>query len=254
MVYQVLDSFLYLSRSEDGCVGPATKGSDGAFHVIGESVLADKEQQHRIFKMMAPLLAVASNCSVVIVPPIPRYLDSGCCEDPTHVSNIKQPDYKSKLEEQVYSCKANFKDFSFTSGLRNCRVVAAWPAIKKRAIIWHDPVHPVEGAYDDLAKVVVAWAPTKPAEKSRRSRNDSGPPAKRQRVDSHWTDPGCTGGRGGGGGRGFGGRSSSQDSFYTTRGARGGPRPFYYSGRGHWGGGGGGGGGFGRATHGRRRY
>ena len=194
--------------------------------MTGESVLADKEQQHRIFKMMTPLLTTAKECSLVIVPPIPRYLEAGCCSDPDHVTNIKNADYKAKLEEQVYACKANFKDFAFTGGLRNCRVVASWPAIKKRVPLWHDSVHPVEGGYDDLAKVIIACAPNKPAEKEKRGQEDTGPPAKRQRADNRRADSGC------GGGSGYGGQHGFPPEPYFTRGGRGCPRPYCYSGRG----------------------
>ena len=250
VVLQVMDSFLYLARSEDGCVSPATKLQDGKFHVLGESILAEKEQQHRIFKLLVPLITLAKKHTVVIVPPLPRYLDRGCCSEPAHVSNLLQHDYKSKLEDQVYCCKNNLKDFSFTSGLRNCRVVAAWPAIKKRAGIWlDDPVHPAEVAYDDLAKVIMACLP-KTADKRSSSTawgnsggGDGNRPGKRSRPDGHHSDRG-----------GLGGRSpADSDHQFYPRGGNGGYRPHYNLGQGpYWRGGGGGGGGGGRGGAGRR--
>jgi len=217
VVVQVLDSFLYFSRSEDGCLVPAVKGSDGKFHAIGDSVLADKEQQLRTFKIMLPLLSAAKDHCIVLVSPLPRYLERGCCGDSDHVANNKQPDYKAKLEDQVYACKNNFKDFAFTNGLRNCRVVAAWPAMKKRPDIWRqDPVHPTECAYDDLAKVIVACIPPNNEKRKRHDtwqgeREGGSPSSKRARVETQQQDRP---------------RSSYQHSGnYSMREGRGGQRP-----------------------------
>jgi len=252
VVLQVMDSFLYLARSEDGCVTPATKLSDGKFHVVGESILAEKDQQLRIFKLLTPLFNLAKKLTVVIVPPLPRYLDRSCCRDTGHVTNLPLPEYKKELEDQVFSCKNNLKDFAFTGGLRNCRVVAAWPAIKKRAGIWQlDPVHPIEEAYDDLAKVVIACLPVKRADKRSSTSawgecgGDGGGAnrqGKRPRLEGHHGDR-----------SGHGYRPSYGSEFTThVRGGRGGNGPYFGRGRSNYWTGGGGGGGGSRGGHGGR--
>ena len=232
VVLQMLDSGFYFARSEDGCLVPASRAGDGKFHIVGESVFADKEQQLRTFKLILPILLAVKDCNVVLVPPLPRYLEQSCCVDPTHVANMQLKDYKAKLEEAVYSCKANLKDFAFTSGVRNCRVVASWSCMKKRAAIWAaDPVHPTEGAYDDLATVIAACVPSTAAKRVRSPSWGSGggvgpggqadkrPRADRNRTDTsspnpysgysrggrggpHWHVMSRGGGAGGGGSRG----------------------------------------------------
>ena len=101
-----------------------------------------------------------------------------------------EADYKTKLEEAVFTCKSNLRDFAFTSGMRSCRVIAAWAAMKKRPNLWGpDPVHPVESGYDDIAKVIIACLPAKDAKRSRAEGDNGGGSTsapKRRRDDQQW--------------------------------------------------------------------
>ena len=79
----------------------------------------------------------------------------GCCRDSDHVGNRKRPDFYVKMREQLVSCSNNIKDYLFTSGQRNGRVMDPAKSIRGLAAaeIWgEDPIHPREEIYDLLAE------------------------------------------------------------------------------------------------------
>ena len=167
IVFQLFDNAFYFSRGEDGSLTPATKSS-GCFHVQGDSVIAPKELQFHAFKQLLPALNVAAAAAeaTILIPPLPRYWTRGCCQDKRHVANLKEDSYQSELETSVYNSKTNLRDFAFTARLKNCKVIAAWAAIKKLPDIWAtDPVHLSPSGYSTIGKVVAACAPALPSKR-----------------------------------------------------------------------------------------
>jgi len=165
IVFQLFDNAFYFCRGEDGSLTPATKSS-GCFHVHGDSILAPKELQFHAFKQLLPALNVAAApaAGTILIPPLPRYWTRGCCQDKSHVANLKEDSYQSELESSVYNSKSNLRDFAFTAGMKNCKVIAAWAAIKKLPDIWaNDPVHLSPSGYSTIGKVVAACAPPTPS-------------------------------------------------------------------------------------------
>ena len=76
VVFQLLDSSLFLARTEDGGLSPAKRGQDGIYHVEGESTLAPEDFQYGVFQMIRPLIDAVGNRNVIIISPIPRFMQS----------------------------------------------------------------------------------------------------------------------------------------------------------------------------------
>ena len=132
---------------------PARRGHDGRFQVDGENVLAPKETQYAVFNKLMPILEAARGRKLVIVPPLPRYLENSCCEDKEHIPNINKASYKEDLEASVLSCKTNLKDFAFRKGIRMCRVISPWQVLRDVQDTWEDPVHLKKGGYMEIARM-----------------------------------------------------------------------------------------------------
>ena len=160
VVFQFLDSSLFLARTEDGGLSPAKRGQDGVFHVEGESTLAPKDFQYGVFQMIKPLIEAVGNRRVILISPIPRYLLRACCNDEGHIPNIRSPDYRRFLEDSIFDCRKHLKDFSFRLGLRRVKILGPWNSIRRLGDgIWSsDPVHPSPEAYDCIAGAVVELA------------------------------------------------------------------------------------------------
>ena len=121
VVLQFLDTSLFMARTEEGGLVPAWKGLDGAYHVDGDSVLVPKELQYNTFQLILPIFEAVGDRKMIIVTPIPRYLLQRCCSDPEYVPNLASEDYRKLLEDAVFDCRKNFKDFAFSKGLRNVK-------------------------------------------------------------------------------------------------------------------------------------
>ena len=50
-------------------------------------------------------------------------LKDGCCEEAGHIPNRADPDFYPKLRQDLADCSLNIKDFLFTAGMHNGRVM-----------------------------------------------------------------------------------------------------------------------------------
>ena len=158
VIFQLLDNNIFFSKFEDGSLCPSRRTGDGQYHVEGELVVASRESQFAILKMCTPLWEAAKGRHMVVVGPMPRYVTEGCCPDPDHVTNRTRPGFYAKMKEDLVSCGTTIKDFLFTAGLRNGRVMD--PGRQLRGLdaseIWGtDPVHPKREVYGLLASGVI---------------------------------------------------------------------------------------------------
>ena len=158
VVFQLLDNNIFFSKFEDGSLCPARKTSDGHYHVDGELVVASRESQFAILKICTPLWEAAKGRHMVVVGPMPRYVTEGCCPEPDQVTNRTRPEFYAKMKDDLVSCGTAIKDFLFTSGLRNGRVMDPGRQLRGLAAaeIWGtDPVHPKKEIYGLMADGVI---------------------------------------------------------------------------------------------------
>jgi len=100
-VLQMYDNSFYFTRTEDGNMVHLKRGKDDKFHVVGESVLAPKKMHYNAFKQSLQVLEAVKDVKKIVLSPLPRYWDSSCCDNPTHVTNRKEEGYKKRLESTV---------------------------------------------------------------------------------------------------------------------------------------------------------
>ena len=86
VIFQLLDKNMFFAQCEDGSRIPARRAIDGKYHVDGELVLTDKDNQYAILKLCEPLWNAAKDKHAVVVGPLPRFSTAGCCEDTDHIS------------------------------------------------------------------------------------------------------------------------------------------------------------------------
>ena len=83
---------------------------------------------------------------MVIVGPMARFIISSCCQDQAHAANRRNNDFYTKMKKELAACCRNIKDFLFTSGHRNGRVMD--PA---RSLLGRRSDHPRKDIYDIIA-------------------------------------------------------------------------------------------------------
>jgi hypothetical protein len=237
----VLDCFsnsTYTGTNTMGYASPAFQDATGRYHLEGAVELAPGRSLRVIAGMLKELVEVSGAAKVIVMLPVPRYVNERCCNNASHVSNLASPGYheilgsaahviKSIVEEEMEGCSKqplclNPLEGFGTGSLGECK-------LSDGRSIWAagDPVHLSPAAYCDIAAVVRdTWI-------------NNSEPQLRRRVDSIVEDVSRgrgrrgAGQRGGSGGRGgFRGsgwipaRRDSSSSRHGWNGGRGG-NPFF---------------------------
>jgi lysophospholipase L1-like esterase len=214
VVLQLLDSNIYWALQEDGSTISARFGPDQKYHMDGYLITISKSAQHSLFNTLCPIFEVV-NKDFLLLTPLPRYIIGGCCGDKDHMDNRQHEGFEQQLMTDLRELASNFKDFLFTSGYKNGKIVDPQVSLRgmKKEEIWDsDTVHPRDVAYDKIAEGVVKVASNLEDAGKKRRRTDSldgqRPPQMASTVGNHGRSvQGGTGGGvcggvcGGGGGR-----------------------------------------------------
>jgi hypothetical protein len=193
--FLILDNNFYMALTEEGTTIPARRGDDCTYHMDGDLTVISKTAQHSLFNNLRPLLDACGGKSFILASPIPRYLYQGCCQDAEHMAK--------ELMESLKDGARSLRDFLFTAGYKNGRILDSCRSLKDGETMWtDDPVHPTEAAYEKLAESVgMVAANIRPSGNKRR----------RDSLNSEQVAVGRKGG-GGGGASGSGGGGEEDNS------------------------------------------
>jgi hypothetical protein len=232
LIFALLDNSIYHAMAENGDMLPPCRGIDGTYHMHGDLVVGSKLAQHSLFKSIKPLLDCAKGKGAALLSPLPRYLVHGCCRDVDHMPNRAAADFAQQLKAELRGVSANLKDFLYTAGYRNIKVLDPNAIFRGREDdqIWgDDPIHPVEAAYDLLAaagKELCVAAGNHSCKKRPRADSDAGRRSVQHRRpstdDERSNDGGEGSGYGGGGNRDGVGGSGGHGGGTVGRRGRGG--------------------------------
>jgi hypothetical protein len=97
----------YMGTDRNGLPAAAEKMLDGKHHLQGDLQTAPRQVFCRILKDCSPVLEASAAAAVVLMAPTPRYVKSGCCDNPDHVSNIDSPN--NLFEEELHLAVSHFR-------------------------------------------------------------------------------------------------------------------------------------------------
>jgi hypothetical protein len=240
LVMQVFDSGLFMAAPPDGGLVPPCMRADGKVHVDGDLVLLPKDLQYDLFKQLDSELTSHKHLKILFMAPLPRYYNEACCSDPDHVGNIKQPDYRRKMEDGIYAARTNIKGFAFRHGYRNSSAVSSWGKLKKLEDLWANQVELKAAGYDAIADAILE-AGEELCKKRKVGSDSTPPPNKKPKLAARGSGGGNGGAnsaddgsvRGRGGGRARGNRGTRARRADSSGGGRGGGRGGH-GGGGHW--------------------
>ena len=109
--------------------------------------------------------------------PLPRYVSASCCPDTEHIPNRLNGNFYEKLKMDLTTTSSTIKDYLFSSGLRNGRVMDPQRNMAGLAPndIWDsDPIHPKKCIYEKLAEGVREVEKGCGKGKRKRSADDTG--------------------------------------------------------------------------------
>ena len=174
----------FLGSNEDGFpVRPSRLPVDGKYHLPGDMQVAHRGVFQRILLDCTAMLDASSVANTYLLVPLPRYTALKCCEDQNHVTNLGRDDILGEIEQLPNLVRAAV---SGTLSMYNIKLISLLAsnsdtdlchsvAIDLTALEnWADPVHLSNELYGKLAGALLALS----------AESDSGPAAKRQRLES----------------------------------------------------------------------
>jgi hypothetical protein len=100
VILDLLSNIAFMGSDTDGLPTPAIRAGDGRYHIVGALTTAPPTALKKALEACMPLADAAKGNRVIFVHPIPRYVKTKCCDDPSHITNFVNDDYEEDLMEQ----------------------------------------------------------------------------------------------------------------------------------------------------------
>jgi hypothetical protein len=93
---------------------------DGSkYHMLGPVVACNEDTFRKIIKSLAPVLLSAQSIKKILIPPLPRYLITPCCNTATHCTNILRDGYMEKALSGLTKLRGLIKKECIGMGVLN---------------------------------------------------------------------------------------------------------------------------------------
>ena len=95
-VLDFLSNSTFRYTTYDGTLAAPLRLQSG-YHLPGDVIVCDNSVIIKIIDNVMPILEKISGMALVIVPPLPRYIFNGCCDDNDHCTNMTVDGYQEKI-------------------------------------------------------------------------------------------------------------------------------------------------------------
>ncbi len=173
IVFDLFGNLSYRFEQFDGTLSLAYK-SGGRYHLAGNVVTCPIAVFKKTLDNTAGLFLAKNGSTLIVVPPLPRYLFAGCCKQPNHCPNVTGVEHARKILSDAIGLRTCLKKFLSGLGLTHCRILDTCcvtdciptatvdtrvEALK--AVTANDGVHYTDTGYDCMVKNIVQ-IPVKP--------------------------------------------------------------------------------------------
>ncbi len=121
-VFDLLGNSAFRFEQFDGTQSLPFKANN-KFHLAGNVVTCAPTTFKKIVDGVLPIIACKRDAIGLIVPPLPRYLFTGCCNQKEHCQNISDPNHPRTLLSETIGLRNTLKKIIVNSGLVNVRVL-----------------------------------------------------------------------------------------------------------------------------------
>ncbi len=162
-VFDLLGNSSIRFEQSDGTTALPFK-SNGRFHLGGDVVVTPPDIFLEVVKKVIPLFRATGDKPCVIIPPLPRYMFTRCCNDTDHCTNASEPNFCKTLLSRFIEIRNSLIRQLVSAGLTNFRVMdtccttvcpvtaCVEERIKGlRSVTAKDGVHFVDVGYKNLA-------------------------------------------------------------------------------------------------------
>jgi len=106
---------------------------NGGYHVQGPVGIVDDKTFTNIVENVIPLIKLGNDSLKIVVPPLPRYLLTPCCQDPSHCTNMSEDRYREKALSKIEHLRGVLKNALNRAGVQNFWVLNTVDALKGSA-------------------------------------------------------------------------------------------------------------------------
>jgi hypothetical protein len=226
ILLNLVDNSFFVARCEDGHYIPPHKDNLGHYHIDGEITCAPADTAKQLMINLFPILKKFDEFIKILLVPLPRYLYSACCGDPEHAPNVLAADHVETMMTSLDTTHKMWRGIAFREKIKKLKICNAGRLLADRDQWGDDPVHPLPGGYQKVAKFVTVGFETlmggveaggsgQGGRKRSREDGDTAPynipkrpgwVSKSENFATRYDVGGWRDSRGGGGGGGRGGR------------------------------------------------
>ncbi len=162
-IFDLLGNSAYRFEQYDGTQSLLFK-ANGKYHLAGNVVMCAPQTFKKLVDGIIPIIVAKREAVGLVVPPLPRYHFSGCCDQKDHCRNITDLDHPRKLLADIICLRNSLKKIVSSHGLTNVRVLDSCCVTKcsgtantemrlaaLRDVMSHDGVHYISEGYANLA-------------------------------------------------------------------------------------------------------
>jgi hypothetical protein len=170
VILELFGNSTYRYRQFDGTMALPFKAGHG-YHMEGEVGVCDDCTFAKLCCAVQPIIDSCGSAIKIIVPPLPRYLYTGCCANKFHCTNVSNEDYELRMLQATMHFRPLIKDALLSTGtdrffvLDGIGALLGIPAGNNRGAATEilkelsnycaqDGVHFNERGYVNLAKVI----------------------------------------------------------------------------------------------------
>jgi hypothetical protein len=194
VVLDLLSNSAFMGTDSYGLPAETVMIEDGRYHVIGNLTVAPISCVKKILAACVPVAGALRNMGVVLLSPVPRYMDAKCCDDQTHVENFDDPDLDEETGDSLEAYKRALQNWGMENELLftvvdptiltdSCDCPIKSRVTEDGVSIWsqRDPVHMTSATYRNLAAVISDTAlSVDPTDSASAAGSGSGQPRKRR--------------------------------------------------------------------------
>ena len=107
-IFDLLGNASFRFKQYDGSQSLPYKTNHG-YHLAGDVEVVNDSTYESLINSLLPIFRSCQNNLKVIVPPLPRFLFNGCCNDKSHCANLSDPGHSGKLLQGVGHLRAKLK-------------------------------------------------------------------------------------------------------------------------------------------------
>jgi len=108
-ICDLLSNVCYGFEQLNGSIALPVK-SGGTYHMYGKVTVNSKDSTHHVLERLLPVFNSVPGLKIVL-PPLPRYLFSPCCGDPSHCEELGDVSYAPELLEKTVVLRKVLRDF-----------------------------------------------------------------------------------------------------------------------------------------------